>query len=397
MGPASAPARNLPVIDSSARRGLAGFLLSGLAFSLLGAILPAWGFHLSSDYSQIGFFFLSMNGGTLLAVQVGRRALRRLSPRLCLVGATLLAALALLALVFAAPPAGPWLRLGGLFALGSANGILYATCFHLIAPAFGRSPSGTTNLAAVLFCAGSIVTSAVVAGSIEGYRLWLPMAGFSLLAFCFAIWFARGSFPESLATPDRVSASSAFRSPAAILMTLVLVFQFGNEWSVAGWLPILLVQRLGMSPQGALLLLTLFWVSLLLGRLLAQVLLPRFRHSRILLSSAAATTLACLILGVTTSRTGATVAVLLAGGGFAVVYPLLLEVVGRRFSYYHPVYFNGIFTFALTGGLLAPFLFGIVADSAGLGFAMLIPFIGTILVLALLVAIRIEARLNPSE
>ena len=48
--------------------------------------------------------------------------------------------------------------------------------------------------------------------------------------------------------PVRISAVSG-----AVLFALLLFFQFGNEWSIAGWLPLFLIRRVGLSPKAALL------------------------------------------------------------------------------------------------------------------------------------------------
>ena len=41
------------------------------------------------------------------------------------------------------------------------------------------------------------------------------------------------------------------RSVLAIIFALLLFFQFANEWSIAGWLPVFLIDRLGLSPATA--------------------------------------------------------------------------------------------------------------------------------------------------
>ena len=41
-------------------------------------------------------------------------------------------------------------------------------------------------------------------------------------------------------------------APGAVLLSLLLFFQLGNEWALAGWLPLFLSQRLGISPPSAL-------------------------------------------------------------------------------------------------------------------------------------------------
>jgi fucose permease len=94
----------------------------------------------------------------------------------------------------------------------------------------------------------------------------------------------------------------------------------------------------------------------------------------------------------TNNMFGAVTGVLLVGGGFASVYPLVVGKIGSRFPYYHPGFFNGIFSFALTGGLLAPWSLGYFTDRWGIGVAMLLPLLGTVMVFMLLVLIWAEAK-----
>ncbi|MEI9813798.1 MAG: hypothetical protein WDO18_14635 [Acidobacteriota bacterium] len=51
---------------------------------------------------------------------------------------------------------------------------------------------------------------------------------------------------------------------------------------MAGWLALFLSQRLGLSPTTALEMLALYWGALLIGRVVAQWILPHIRHSRLL-------------------------------------------------------------------------------------------------------------------
>jgi len=57
------------VLDASeGRRSLSSFLISGMLMSFLGAILPAWRYHLKADFKEVGYYFLSLNLGFLLSV-----------------------------------------------------------------------------------------------------------------------------------------------------------------------------------------------------------------------------------------------------------------------------------------------------------------------------------------
>jgi hypothetical protein len=102
----------------------------------------------------------------------------------------------------------------------------------------------------------------------------------------------------------------------------------------------------------------------------------------------------CFLLFWTNNPFGAATGVFLIGAGYASIYPLVAEAIGRRFSYYHPGFFNGIFSFALLGGLLAPALLGYAASSLGVGVVIGIPLIGTITVIALLLLIWLESKLT---
>jgi FHS family glucose/mannose:H+ symporter-like MFS transporter len=179
-----------------------------------------------------------------------------------------------------------------------------------------------------------------------------------------------------------------------VLLSLLLFIQFGNEWSIAGWLPLLLIQRLGVSPATSLRLLALYWLSLLVGRIAMQAILPRLRHGIVLVASGFSALLGCGILLYTNNLFGATCGILFVGGGFAAIYPVVAEKIGGRFPYYHPGFFNGIFSFASAGGLLAPWTLGIYASFWGIRAVMLVPVLGACAVFLLALLIWIFARLT---
>jgi hypothetical protein len=101
-----------------------------------------------------------------------------------------------------------------------------------------------------------------------------------------------------------------------------------------------------------------------------------------------------MILFWTNNAFGAATGVFFVGAGFASIYPLVAEAIGRRFPYYHPGFFNGIFSFALVGGLAAPASLGFAASRWGVGVVIGIPLIGTFMVMALLLLIWLESKVT---
>src|SRR6266513_2257313 len=96
---------------SGRRRALAGFLLSGFLLALLGAILPAWGYHRDpEEFTAVGNFFLSLAIGIVAATGIARPILRRRGVGFLLVFGCSLCCLSLCYLALVSPPASAWLR-----------------------------------------------------------------------------------------------------------------------------------------------------------------------------------------------------------------------------------------------------------------------------------------------
>jgi len=312
-----------------------------------------------------------------------------------LVAGCVLACVALVGLALV-PPTGPaWWRMAGLFAIGFATGLLNTAVFHAIAPIYGRDPAATANVGGILYGLGCLLVTVLVAGTFYVYTVTSILIFIALVPGFFAIWYARSSFAAVVSRrPTLAQVFRDLQSFGAILFAALLFFQFGNEWSIAGWLPIFLIRRLGASPKAALIILAIYWLALIVGRLAAVALLPRVRHARFLLVSAGEAVFGCLLLLATDNRFGAVVGTLLVGCGFAAIYPLIAERIGQDFPDFQPGFFNGIFSIALTGAMLAPWTLGHLADVWGIGIVMAIPLAGTCMVFVLVLLIWLEAKIR---
>jgi hypothetical protein len=384
----------------SAGKASAGFLLSGFLFALLGAVLPAWGYHRDPpEFITIGNCFLSLAVGVIAAHQLSAAILARKSLRFLLVFACAVGCAGLLSLALETPPVGWLWRMPGLAALGLAVGLLNAGLFQGIAACYAREPVRVVALGGIYHGLGCLAATLLVAGTFYAYSVPVILILMALAPAIFAIVYARTAVAEkaAVATADWRQVFRDFRSLGAILFALLLFFQFGNEWSIAGWLPLFLVRRLGMSPPASLWVLALYWTALLVGRVAAVAILPKVRHGRLLGGSVLAALFGCLLLARASwsgSVSGAVTGVLLVGAGFASIYPLVAEKIGGRFPYYHPVFFSGIFSFALFGGLIAPATLGYAAAVWGIGIVVAVPLLGTCMVSALLLLIWLEAMVT---
>jgi MFS transporter, FHS family, glucose/mannose:H+ symporter len=394
--PARAAASESLLHAPSARRALAGLCLSGILAALPGAILPAWGYHRKFEFTTVGYYFLSVTVGVLLSVEGGRRLLPRKGVGFVLILACSLACAALVFLAFSPPPFPAIARMGGLVVVGLAMGLLNSAIFQSISTIYHRDPAGTLNLGGVVFGLGCLAITLLVAGTFNAYSVTgiLILAGLAPGLFTALYSHTRFPPPEIGRQPTLREAAREFRSPGAVLLALLLFFQFGNEWSIAGWLPIFLIHRLGLSPEAALEILALYWTALLLGRIASLAILRRVSHGRLLMVSAAAAMFGCTVLLSTNNQFGAVIGILTVGAGFAPIYPLVAEKIGHRFTYYHPGFFNGIFSLAMVGAMLSPWLLGYVAEAKGVGVVMWLPLVGTVMVFILLLLIWLESKIG---
>jgi fucose permease len=384
---------------ASTRRAVFGFFLSGILVAFLGAILPVWGHHLKSEYLTVGNYFLSLNAGILLATQVAVRVLPRRGIRIALVAGSAIACGGFLVLAAIPEVASPLWRMAGVFILGLAAGLINTALLHMVAPLYRHDPASTMNLAGMFFGLGCLLTAVLVAGTFYVYTSASILILLAVVPGFFAGIYARWRFDTPLVPPEpslrRVL--EEFKNPAAVLLSLLLFFQFGNELAVAGWVALFLVQRLGISPEASLKMLSLYWASLLIGRVAIQWVIARVHHGKLLMGSLLSAMFGCGILWATNNLFGAGVGLLLIGGGFAAVYPLVLEKIGDRFPSYHPGFFNSIFSLALTGGLLAPWTASLSAHFWGIRTVMFLPLLGAIAVFILANSIWLYARMTGSS
>jgi len=366
--------------------------------ALLGAILPAWGYHRDpAAFDTVGNYFLSLALGLMASPFVARAVLARRGLSFLLVFACVASCAALAYLAAVPALASPWWRVAGLLLLGAGAGLLNLALFHGISPSYQRDAAATVNRGGIWYGLGCLMATLLVAGTFYAYSVSGIVIFMAIVPAFFAALYARSSVPDlppAGVHPAMRQALQDFRSPGAVLFALLLFFQFGNEWSIAGWLPLFLIRRVGLSPISALLILALYWLFLMLGRLIAVAILPRVRHGRLLFGSVVAAMFGCVVLFLTNNGFGAATGVLFIGGGYASIYPLVAEAIGRRFPYYHPGFFNGIFSLAMVGGLLAPATLGYAASDFGVGVVIGIPLLGTCMVVALLLLIWLESKVT---
>ncbi len=362
---------------------LRAFLISGFLLALPGGLLPLWGYHVHPEFGTAGNYFLALGAGMAAGMALSRILIRRFSPGLLLTVGCILASVGLLMLAISAPPASVWYQALCVFVTGMAAGFINGAIFESLGEVWEADPAAVTLRGGIYMGAGSVAASVLLGqcfggptiGDTNASRLLAVSAVFPIVA---AVAFRRISFgPGEAVAPVDESAARDRQTVMAILFGFLLFFQFANEWSIAGWLPVYLIDRLGMSPSGSMILLALFWAALTVGRMGTAALLKFFPHGRLLSISVFCALFGGTALAASDTRGGVVVGVLLMGTGFSAIVPLASERVAPRFSGYHPGYFSGLFMFAMSGGIFSAFVLGHLAGTVGLRVIPLTAMLGS--------------------
>jgi len=380
--------------SSSAVRAL---LLSGFLLALPGALLPLWGYHVHPDFGTAGNYFLALGAGLALAMALARFLTRSAKAGYILAAGFFVATAALALLTVSAPPATVWYQALCIFTLGAAAGLINGAIFELIGVAWEADPAGVTLRGGIYFGAGSAVASLLMSNSFvaeaTAARMFFVCAVLSAVAGIAIVKAARTQ-TEPETKPEPPVPNTDQRTVLALIFGLLLFFQFANEWSIAGWLPVFLIDRLGMSPAGAITWLAVYWIALTIGRIIASLLVNLMPHGRLLSISAFCALFGGVSLTASDTRGGMIVGIFLIGAGFSAIVPLASERVAQRFTGYHPGYFSGLFMFAMSGAIFADFLLGHLADHLGLRAIPAATIVGSLAVIALIMVIRLGRKVS---
>ena len=380
---------------------MAGFFLLGVLMGMLGSLVITWQYHIDAQPKSIGLHFLGMSAGFVLSSLLVPRALARVPVRTLALGSSGLAFLSLVALALLAPPSAAVWRIGTLAVAGIAAGTLTYSVFHANQTMFEIAPATTANHAGVLFVGGGLLATIVVGSTYFGSSIHIQTALLSIVPAIYVVVLLQIQLVPTVSPvihqrEDILRETlKDLRSIAAMLFSLLVFFQFACEWAMVGWLPLYLIHTLGINPVTAVWALGLYFLALMVGRLLAQVLLPIVSHRKMLIISVVGAMFGYLMLSLTNFIAIALAASVIIGFSHAPVFPLIAEKLDDRFSY-HPGFYSGMISFAMAGAMATPWLLGYIAEWLGMRFVMLIPAMASVAVFILSILIMLESRLMGS-
>lgn len=367
-----------------------GMLVFGMVFTTLGAVLPSLIERFGLAKEGAGALFLLLSFGVLSGSLVFGPIVDRYGYKAMLLAASALIIAGIEAIALA-PTLGA-LRVGILL-IGFGGGVINGGVSALVADISAEGRSAGLSLLGIFFGVGAVgVPFALgVLSHLASTSIILACVGAIVLgplAFIALTDFPRPKQPQGFPV---AAGARLLRDPFILLTGVMLFFASGMEITVGGWTATFFNDELGVAADRALVFLSLYWFGMMLARLALGTVLRDVMPSRALTSCIALGLAGSALLLSARSVTGAALGVLLLGAGFSATFPVVLSYVSERYPHLSGTAFSVVLVMALTGGMVLPYVTGVLGGAYGLRTSFLI-VPGALLALGTLLSILVRQR-----
>ncbi len=363
-----------------------GFVLAGMATTLLGPLLPLVSAHWGLTDADAGALFTAQFTGALTATSFAAVVARAFGRGRALAAGFALLALGVGVLGVASRPVG--LVAAAVYGLGL--GLVLPLTNIAVAALYPARAASALSLVNVSWGIGAVLWPLIVRAVAAPARpapattaLAIGCAMFSLL-WAVAPRASAGE-PPTAATGDRAAITAQVPIRVVLAYGAIIALYVGAETSIGGWVAEV-ARRMGASQSTWALAPTAFWGAQTAGRLLVPLVLTRISELAVLRASVLASGAIVLLMATGTAGPATIVASAgLTGLGLAAIFPLLWAGITRDVAPYRQAVLGPLFAAGGVGGAVVPWLVGAVSDAgAGLAAALLVPLSALVIVFALL-------------
>lgn len=376
----------------------ASFLSLGVVSAGLGPALSELAARSSSSLGEVGGLFSALFFGSLVTQIVTGLLLDRLGPRWLILSGLLIVGTGFVGITLA--PALPWMLASGAFAglgFGAINVVMNVSISNL----FSQKRASTLNLLNVFFGLGAIIAPAVAGLSLRLAGSSLPAiwlgAGLELALLPLFFWLFLSPVPAADHPSAQTNNRRLLQSPALWLLGILLLLYVGSENGAGGWVSTYMQQTTSLAAPSAALAASGFWLAYTAGRMAAAWLGTRWSVRLLLTTSMGIAFMGGMIIIASTGNAAISIlGFLLLGFGFGPVYPTTLAVVTATFTQSSGTAASLAVAMGSTGGMLIPWLQGIILENSGPRSAALLLPMATLLMMACMEAAR-RARQRESS
>lgn len=371
----------------------AGMLVFGVVLTSLGAVLPEITERFGVSKAAAGSLFTLLSLGILVGSLVFGPWVDRAGYRIPLAAGIAVVAMGLELLAFGATIGA--LR-AGVALIGFGGGIVNGGTNALVADISTENKAAALSLLGVFFGVGAVgmpFALGMLTGTVSYTSLlaWLGALTVLPLIATLLIGLPAPKQPHSFPINQVLG---LVKDRPLLVFGAMLFLQSGMEITMGGWSATFAREELALGARAALLFLSLYWLGMMSVRLALGSLLKRMAPANALLACIGIGLMGCLLLLTSSSIAFAAVGIFLVGAGFAAGFPVVLGWIGERYAALSGTAISIALIMALSGGMLLPYLAGVLGGAAGLRSSLVIVPIALLGSAMLLISLRAKRLLN---
>ncbi len=254
-----------------------------------------------------------------------------------------------------------------VFFFGVGGGAINGATNAAVADISAKDKGAELSILGVFFGIGALGMPALL-GLLRNYFSFetiLAIVGIFTLAV--AVFYVLIRFPEPKQKQGFPLQQSflLLKDSLILLIAFFLFCQSSFEAIINNWTTLFLADRLAVEANDALYALSLFVAGLTVMRLITGTVLRKMDGLNIMFISFGLMLAGLLLLKTSNSLTIAIIGLILLGAGIAGGFPIMLGIVGNRYSKLSGTAFSFVLVIALIGNMLINYVAGIIAQHYG--------------------------------
>jgi MFS transporter, FHS family, glucose/mannose:H+ symporter len=366
-----------------------GFVITGGVATILGPALPIFIARWTLTDAQAGLFFTTQFTGSFLGVVLSSLILTRGYRDALVIGFLLLAA-GLAGLT----NSSQLVALSATAVYGFGFGLTIPATNLCIAEIAGARRAAALNLLNMAYGAGAIACPILMLVGLNAGRLTEVLYAIAVSSTLLAVLFLIIKFEPSSATQSQTHSAThhhkiAPKHPIHVPIALALLFYLyvGSESSISGWVAEQ-ARRIGAGTISTIVPM-FFWAGILAGRGISALLLARVKENSLVIIGLLLSAIGIICLLLAPSRTQLIFGVILAGLGFAGIYPVFIAWLSKWYGERARRLGGVMFSLAALGGATVPWTVGFVSQhSHSLRVGLLVPLAGCLAMLLIVSSLR---------
>lgn len=369
------------------------FFCNGFGFATWASRIPAVQHDLNLSPFNLGCALLMMGLGAILAMQAVAKLIARYGSNRVSWIACLLSAFALAAIPFA----HNLIELGfALFAFGCVTGSMdVAMNANAVAVERGARKSIMASFHALwsfgAMCGASLGSALLHANWSTSHHLNAVAVVLAVLALLSAKWLIKDIAKEDETQQgEPIAADRNAQSDVVTILAFVCFLAFISEGAIADWSALYMARDLKADEAIAALALSVFSITMAVGRLFGDKVIEKFTDVRVLFYGGLLTVIAILCAAAIQHPMVALFGFMLAGIGLSVQVPIAFRLAGHSATHDAGAAIAKVARLGYFGLLAGPPVLGLVAEWWGLRASIL--SLSLLAVLTSWLALRLKAK-----